>query len=695
MHPKIKPSHLQRIALLYLRQSSPQQLLDHQESPRVQLGLQNTLHQLGFDRVEVIDCDLGKSAAGYLRRPGFVEILNKVCLGQAGAIAAWEASRLARSNFDWQQLIRFCQITGTLVIDESGVYDPTNSDDLAMLGIKATMSEYELNLLAKRARAGLLEKAKRGELHTLLSSGYHLTDDGQYEMDPNEHVRQSVKLVFDKFDELGTIRQVHLWFVENQVEFPIVHYFRGGQRTISWEVPSYQLLRDVLTNPTYAGAYVWGRRQTRTFIREQQPVKTSGHPLPMPEWKVLIIGHHQGYISWEKYLRNQERIRENSNKLSPFSKGAPKMGSSLLTGLMVCGHCGRKLTPKYSGRDGKSVRYICRGTVATTGQTDKCFSTNARKLEQAVVQEALKIIQPAAIDAAMAAEQKLVSESSARQKSLELALEKARYEAERRQRQFDAVDPENRLVLRNLLAQYEQALAEVEHRQQELAHEKAQRRPFDESQRQELYALANDLPRLWNLPATDERSKTRMVRTLIDSIIAKAEPNGDHNCFTIRWTGGVHGEIRLKRNQRGENGLKTNRDVIELVKELAAITDDTDIARILNRCGLKTGHGLFWNQLRVKEIRKAYAIPAFSKTRHETADWIHLRQAAEQLEVSPDAVRRLIKLGIIKAKQIVRHAPWLIARSELKKPEAVDAAMAIKKNGEAKVQINQQQLTLE
>lgn len=661
----------------------------------MQLGLQNTLHQLGFARVEVIDCDLGKSAAGYLKRPGFVEILNKVCVGQAGAIAAWEASRLARSNFDWQNLIRFCQITGTLVIDESGVYDPTNSDDLAMLGIKATMSEYELNLLAKRARAGLLEKAKRGELHTLLSSGYHLTDDGQYEKVPNEHIRQIVQWVFEQFDELGTIRQVHLWFVEKQIAFPIVHYHRGGQRTTSWEVPSYQLLRDVLTNPVYAGAYVWGRRQTRTFIREQQPVKTSGHPLPMAEWKVLIVGHHQGYISWEKFLQNQERIRDNSNKLSPFSKGAPKMGSSLLTGVMICGHCGRKLTPKYSGRDGKSVRYICRGAVATTGQSDQCFSTNASKLEQAVVQEVLKIIQPAAIDAAIAAEQKLSSESSARQKSLELALEQARYEAERRQRQFDAVDPENRLVLRNLLAQYEQALVKVEHLQQELSQEKAQQRPFDESQRQALYALANDLPRLWNLSSTDERSKTRLIRTVIESIVSKAEPNGDYNCFVIHWAGGVHSEIRLKRNQRGENGLKTNRDVIELIKELAAITDDADIARILNRCGLKTGRGLSWNQLRVKEIRKAYELPAFSKTKHETADCLHLRQAAEQLEVSPDAVRRLIKLGIVKAKQIVRHAPWVIARSELKKPEVVDAVMAIKKNGEAKIQVNQQQLTFE
>ena len=350
MHPKIKLSHLERIAYLYLRQSSPQQLIDHQESRRVQLGLKDKLHELGFPRVEVIDCDLGKSAAGYSNRPGFGTILQNVGLSRAGAVASWEASRLARSNFDWQNLIRFCQITDTLVIDESGVYDPANSDDIAMLGIKATMSEYELSLLTKRARAGLLEKAKRGELHTLITNGYYVTAENNYEMEPDERVQQTLKLMFDQFDTRGTARQVYLWFLENQIEFPVVHHHRGGQRTITWKLPDYQIIRDALKNPAYAGAYAWGRRQTRTFIREQQPVKTAGHPVPMSEWKVLLLDHHPGYISWEKFLQNQQKLRDNSNQLSPFAKGAPKMGSSLLAGLMQCGHCGRKLAVKYSGR---------------------------------------------------------------------------------------------------------------------------------------------------------------------------------------------------------------------------------------------------------------------------------------------------------------------------------------------------------
>jgi len=695
MHPKIKLSHLERIAYLYLRQSSPQQLIDHQESRRVQLGLKDKLHELGFPRVEVIDCDLGKSAAGYSNRPGFGTILQNVGLSRAGAVASWEASRLARSNFDWQNLIRFCQITDTLVIDESGVYDPANSDDIAMLGIKATMSEYELSLLTKRARAGLLEKAKRGELHTLITNGYYVTAENNYEMEPDERVQQTLKLMFDQFDTRGTARQVYLWFLENQIEFPIVHHHRGGQRTITWKLPDYQIIRDALKNPAYAGAYAWGRRQTRTFIREQQPVKTAGHPVPMSEWKVLLLDHHPGYISWEKFLQNQQKLRDNSNQLSPFAKGAPKMGSSLLAGLMQCGHCGRKLAVKYSGRDGQSVRYICCGSFNTTGQSDKCFSTGARKLEQAIVQEVLKVIQPAALNAAMAAEKKLQAECTERQKHLALALEQARYEAARRQRQFDAVDPENRLVLRNLLVQYEQALANVERLQQELEQEKSQQQPFDESQRQQLYALAEELPRLWNAPATDERTKTRIIHTLIEKIIAKAETTGDYQSFTIHWAGGVHSEIRLKKNRLGENGLKTNRDVIELVKELAAITADSDIARILNRCRLQTGRGLSWNQSRVKEVRTTNQIPAFSKRQPEKVEAIPLQHAADQLEVSADAVRRLIKSGLIKAKQIVRYAPWLIPRAELEKPAVAAAVTAIKKNGEAKTQINPQQLTLE
>jgi DNA invertase Pin-like site-specific DNA recombinase len=693
MHPKIQPNHLEKMAYLYLRQSSPQQLIDHRESRRVQLQLEDKLYELGFSNVVVIDSDLGKSASGYGYREGFAKILNDVCHECVGAVAAWEASRLARSHFEWQNLIRFCQITGTLVIDEGGVYDPTNIDDIAMLGIKATMCEYELNLLAKRARAGLLQKAQRGDLYSMLPAGYYLTEDGQYEMDPDERVQRTVKLVFDKFQQLGTVRQVLLWFRDERVEFPKVSH-RDGIRTIVWELPIYNTLLGVLKNPAYAGAYVYGRRQTRTFIRDGKPVKTSGHPVSMDEWKVLIPDHHRAYISWERFVQNQQQLRENTNRHSPFSKGAPKMGSSLLAGLLSCGHCGRKLSVKYSGRYGRSVRYICRGAFSTTGQTEKCFSTSARRLEEAVIREVLKTVQPAAVSAALEAEKRLSAQCSERQRMLRLELEQARYEAERRERQFNAVEPENRLVIRQLQTLWNEALAKVERLEQELTQEQENQRPLDEEQRQRLYELADALPRLWHLPSTDERTKKRLIRTLIEGIIATAEPESDQNRFIIRWAGSIHSEIRLKRYKRGEHGRKTPQDALEIVKELARITDDRDIARILNRCGLRTATGQSWNQSRVRSLRQANQIPAFSKQSYENADFINLRQAANQLEISPETVLRLIKAGLIQAKQIVRYAPWSIPRSELTKSSVLEAVQSIKKNGKGKTQMNKNQLTL-
>jgi len=692
MHPKIKSNHLEKIVYLYIRQSTNQQLIDNQESLRVQLQLKDKLLELGFTNIEVVDTDLGKSAAGYANRPGFARILNDVCCERVSAVAAWEASRLARSNFEWQNLIRFCQITGTLVIDENGIYDLTNIDDIAMLGIKATMSEYELNILTKRARAGLLEKARRGELYMSLPMGYHLTDDGKFEIDPNERIRQSIQLVFDKFTELGSARQVLLYFRQDEIKFPKARHHRA-KRTIIWEPALYSTIIWILKHPVYAGAYVYGRRQNRVFIRDNQAVKTSHH-VSMESWKVLIPDHHPAYISWDQFIRNQHQLRDNSNKVYPSSKGAPKMGSSLLSGLINCGHCGRKLTVKYSGRNASSVRYICRGSVRTTGQTANCLTTNGKKLEAAVVGELLNTVQPIAIHAAIEAEKQLSAERTERQQHLELALEQARYEAERRQRQFDAIEPENRIVLRQLQALWNEALANVEQLEHQLQQEKQHHHPFDEGQRQQLYELANDLPRLWELKSTDERTKKRILRTLIEGIIANKQPNSQWNCFTIRWAGGVHSEIRLKQTKPGENGRTTDKKAVELVKELVAIVDDQDIARILNRCGLKTGAGQNWNQSRVKWLRQSQGIPAFCKQSYEKSGVVNLQQAAEQLKISPPTVVRFIKSGIIQATQIVPYAPWIIHVSELEKQSTIKAVLSLKKNGKANFQIKQNKLNL-
>lgn len=693
MQSKIQSSHLEKIAYLYLRQSTPQQLLDHKESPRVQLQLKDKLHQLGFNNVQVIDSDLGKSGGGYVQREGFGRILSEVCHRRVGAVAAWEASRLARNNFEWQNLIRFCQITGTLVIDESGVYDPTNIDDIAMLGIKATMCEYELNILTKRARAGLLEKARRGELYTTIPVGFCLTDDGQLELEPNQRVRKTIALVFHKFSELGSAHQVLLWFRDNDVDCPRIRYY-NRRRTIVWQPPVYRTILSLLSNPTYAGAYVYGRTEAHTFIRDNQPTKTKGHPLSRDHWKVVIPEHHVGFISWEQYLRNQAQLRENSNRFIAFRRGAAKVGSSLLSGLIECGHCGRKLHVRYSGSNGRVASYFCAGTSKATGQNRTCLIFSGRKLEQAITSEVLKVIEPAAIHAALSAEKQLSAQRSEQLEMIELALKQAHYESERRKRQFEAVEPENTLVIRQVQQHWNEALAEVERLQSLLRQEQERQCSMSSSEIQRLYDLATDLPQLWNLSTTDIRTKKRIIRILIERIIAKTEGDGYYTRFAICWAGGIHTELRLKRNKQGENNRNTQKDVLDIISELSAITEDSTIARVLNRCGLKTATGKNWNSSRIKWIRQKKGIAAFSKNRLEKSGMINLEQAAHQLGISTNTVHRFIKIGLIEAKQVIKHAPWLIARSELEKTAVAKAVQSIKINGASKIETSQKCLTL-
>lgn len=687
MHPKIQIKHIEKIAYLYLRQSTPKQLLEHKESIRVQLQLKGKLYELGFPKVEVIDTDLGKSGGGYIKREGFSLLLNEVCCNRAGAVAAWEASRLTRNNFEWQNLIRFCQITETLVIDESGIYDPTNIDDLVMLGIKATMCEYELHMLTKRARAGLLEKARRGELYTTISVGYSLNEEGHLEKYPNERVQKTITLIFDKFEEFGSARQVLLWFLEKEVDIPKIRYY-NKKRTIIWEPPIYGNILGILNNPGNAGAYAYGQSEAHTFIRDNTPVKTKGHPLPMESWRVLLVDHHEGYIGWERYLKIQSQLKENAQRI-PQVKGAAKMGCGLLTGLLDCGHCGKKLRVRYSGRDHKSVSYYCTGDSNQKGENKNCITLGGKKIEAGIVQEVLKVIQPVAIKSSIEAEKRLLEQNSDYIKMLELELEQTKYECNRRKRQFDAVDPENSLVMREVQQQWNEQISKVDSLEQELEKEKSSQKSLNHIDYEYLYNLAEDLPRLWNLPTTDDRSRKRMIRTLIIKITAKFERDSDRIDLTIYWAGGVHSNLSFRHYRPNR---QTSKEGLEIIRELSCCVDDSSIARILNLTGVPTGSGKSWNKLRVGWIRKVYDIPSFSKI--QNLNILNLEQFANELQVSKKVVRRFIRAGLIHAKQIVKHAPWMIDKSELKKPTVIKAVEALKKTGKTNVQINQQQLPL-
>ena len=687
MHPKIQATHLEKIAYLYLRQSTPKQLVEHKESPRVQLQLKQRLYELGFPKVEVIDVDLGKSGGGYMKREGFGYLLNEVCHNRVGAVAAWEASRLARNNFEWQNLIRFCQITETLLIDESGIYDPTNIDDLVMLGIKATMCEYELNMLMKRARAGLLEKARRGELYTTIPVGYYLNEDSHFEKYPDERVQKTIQLIFDKFEELGSGRQVLLWFLDKKVGIPKIRYY-NSKRSYIWEPAVYGTILSILKNPRYAGAYAYGQSEAHTFIRDNEPVKTKGHSLPMESWEVLILDHHEGYISWEQYLKNQDQLKENAQRI-PQVKGAAKMGCGLLTGLLDCGHCGRKLRVRYSGRDHKSVSYFCTGDSKKVGENKNCITLAGKKIEPLLVEELLKVIQPAAIKASINAEKKLLARTSDYLKMLELELEQAQYESERRKRQFDSIEPENRLVIREVQQKWNEALAKVGRLEQELEKEKAAHKSINPIAYEYLSSLADDLARLWKLSTTDDRSRKRIIRSVIQKIIAKFDSDTERIILTIYWSGGIHSELSIKHYRPNR---QTSKEALEIITELASQLDDGAIARILNRSGVPTGSGKSWNKLRVGWIRKVYDIPAFSK--NGNSDTLNLEQAANELKVSEKTIRRFIKAGLIDAKQTLKYAPWIIEKSELKKPSLIKAVEVLKKTGKTNIQFNQQELNL-
>lgn len=343
----ITPEHLSRSAFVYIRQSSAYQVANNLESQRRQYGLVERGHQLGWKDVQVIDDDLGRSGAG-TARPGFEKLLAAICEGRVGAVLSVEASRLARNGRDWHTLLEFCGLVNTLIIDEDGIYDPRRSNDRLLLGMKGTMSEMELSVLRQRLREAVQQKARRGELFAAVAIGYVKTDDDRLEKDPDRGIQDAIALVFAKFAELQTARQALLWFRQENISLPAVVH-RAGRRAIEWKMPTYHTLRHILTNPVYSGSYVFGRSSTRVTIKEgrkQINRRLSRNP---KDWGVLIKDHHEGYISWEQFERNQRLIADNANGKSYMGRGSIRHGKALLAGLFRCARCGRRLAVAYSG----------------------------------------------------------------------------------------------------------------------------------------------------------------------------------------------------------------------------------------------------------------------------------------------------------------------------------------------------------
>ena len=675
MSEKIRPTHLERAAYVYIRQSTVTQVRENRESQRRQYQLAERAREFGFRHVEVVDEDLGISASGSDHRPGFGRLLAAVCEGEVGAVLALEASRLARNNRDWHHLIDLCALTDTLVIDPNGAYDPKHLNDRLLLGLKGTMSEFELGLLRQRALEALRQMVRRGEVLTEVPAGYIRTGDNRCEMNPDRQVQEAVRAVFSKFRELGSGRQVLLWHHEAQLPLPRVRPGTGG-REITWRLPAYQSILSILKNPIYAGAFVYGRRRTVTRVVNGRVRKSPGHEVPRDEWQVLIRDHHPGYISWQEYVDNQEQLLNNAGMRGKMKKGAAKRGSALLAGLLRCARCGRKLHVSYCGSNGRIVRYFCRGANINHGKAT-CISFAGRKVDQSVAASVLAAISPAGIEAAETAWREDHQAGREKLSALELAVEKARYETDRARRQFDRVEPENRLVASELERRWEQALRRQTDLNQRLRQSELEVEEFSEKEREQLLKLGNDLDAVWHHPQASVTLKKRIVRTVLEEIVADIEDDPPRVLLKLHWAGGVHTALEVSKNRPGQHRRCTDRKLVDLVAELVKVCNDRAIAAILNRLGYRTGVGNTWKESRVRSLRGTHSIPAFDSG--EERPWLTLEQAATALGVSGATTRRLIKAGILPGRQVITYAPWVIERSSLNLPEVQGAVAAIKK----------------
>jgi len=668
----ITAEHLARGAFIYVRQSTHDQVLNNHESRRRQYGLVDRARALGWAAVEVIDDDLGRSGSG-VARPGFEKLLAAICEGRVGAVVSIEASRLARNGRDWHTLLEFCGLVDTLLVDEDGVYDPRQSNDRLLLGMKGTMSEMELSLFRQRSLEALKQKARRGELFLTVAVGYLKTAHDRIEKDPDRRVKEAIALVFAKFAALQTVRQVHLWMRRERLPLPATEYGPEGPKII-WKLPVYNTLHHLLTNPIYAGAYAFGRTGSRVTIEAGRKRVVRGFRKERSAWEVLIRDHHEGYIGWAEFERNQRLISDNANGKSFMSHSSVRRGEALLAGLLRCGHCGRKLHVAYSGTNGSAGRDHCRGSQINHGG-DRCISFGGMRVDRAVGAEVIERLQPLGIEAALGAMEERRAENVGKRRQIELAIEQARYEAARARRQYDAVDPDNRLVAAELEQRWNRhllALRALEDQRDALP-ANAQS-TVTEAERERLLALGADVEAAWHSPGATPATRKRIIRTLIEEIVARIEE--DALSLVIRWAGGDHTPLRVRKNRTGQHRWSTQADVVDLITVLARQMPDQAITSVLNRAGKKTGRGNGWTRSRVCSLRNDRGILPYREGERAERGEVTLEEAARVLKVSEATVRRLIKENVLPAHQLCKGAPWVVRARDLEQETVTRAADA-------------------
>jgi DNA invertase Pin-like site-specific DNA recombinase/predicted DNA-binding transcriptional regulator AlpA len=661
---KIKPSHLQRAAYIYIRQSTPGQVEHNRESTARQYALADRACQLGWPKplVVVIDEDLGLSGSSVDKRSGFARLTSEVALAHVGIVLGLEVSRLARNNADWYRLLELCGVTDTLIGDNDGVYHPALFNDRLLLGLKGTMSEAELHIIRARLDGGIRNKAARGELRRGLPVGLVWGEqDGEVLFHPDEAVTGAIRTVFERFAEFGSARRVWLWFRSEGLSFPLQTTPAGMPGPIRWVTPTYHALHQILTNPVYAGAYTYGKTRYERYVDEQGVVRKRTRHLPMDQWSVLLRDHHPGFIDWATFEANQTRLDSNTRPRPHQAGGAVREGSALLQGIVTCGHCGRRLLVHYRGRNA-TPGYHCAGKDLVEGRGVYCLNVGGTVIEQAVADAFLQAITPAAIDAMRLSVEQLQVNHDAALAQWRLEVERARYEAERAQRRYRAVEPENRLVARGLEGEWENRLRDLATAESELRRREQQRpSAITPEQLKAIQTLGSDIREVWRATTTTDRDRKELLRTLLEEVILNLKRVEGRAYLTLRWRGGAFTTLDVAVPKFRPTGPRTDEDTISLLRRLAVLYPDEVIAGILNRQGRKTATGERFTANQVGSLRRYRGIPRYQPpATPPDGELVSIRKAAQILGMNTSSIHRWLADGFIAGEQVTPGAPWQI-----------------------------------
>ena len=690
MKGQIEASQLTRRAFVYVRQSTMAQVLHHHESTMMQYDLQQRALALGWapEAIEVIDEDQARSGTTTDGRSGFARLAGAVAHGEAGGVFAIDVSRMARSSEDWRRLLVLCGVAGVAVVDEQRIYDPNDHDDKLLLELKGTMSEAEIHWLRLRLQGARQHKARRGALKLPAPTGYHWGERG-FELDPDEAVQRAVRVIFQRYDVEPSGWAVVRWARETGLKVPTRRTSADGDSGVEWKTLGVSRLHDMLKNPVYAGVYAYGRRREKTVLVDGQIRRVRPDTRDPDRWLVKIEGAHPGYITWERYGQNQETLRQNMTRMGNPSRGAPREGPALLSGLLICGRCGHRMGPVYArGARARFWTYICHGD-RDQGQQG-CWTVAGARIDAAVEKLFLETLVPSELELSLAVDHEVASQAEELAQQWRARREQAAYEARRAEKRYKAVDPDNRVVARTLEREWESKLRELEEVERQYAEARRTRRvDLSADDRARVRELARDLPAVWRSPVTPPADRKAMMRLVIEAIaLSPIEVPRRATWVKVAWQSGTVTEIEVPRPHRRDL-FRTPPAALERMRALAAAgRHDEEIAEILSAEGMRTGRGLPWTTWAVRWTRKKERISRVAPDRPRRAllpdrypdGRYSVAGAAKRFGVRLDVVHAWIKRGLVKGErndfQAHRQVWWLeIAEDTATRLERLAAAL--------------------